>query len=66
MNLKALREAAGLSQYRLSQLSGVPQATIWRIEQGRQQPGARILVALSTALGCSTDALLLSQEGGKQ
>ena len=55
-NLRPLREARGLTQYRLAKMSGVPQSTIWRIEAGEQDPGGSIAVALSDALECSLDA----------
>ena len=34
--LRAVRDLRGLSQYRLAKESGVAQATIWRLEAGKQ------------------------------
>lgn len=57
MNLKFLREARGLSQYRLAKDSGVSQADIWRIENDKQKPGIETLRRLAVALGVTLDEL---------
>ena len=49
--LKAAREAKGLSQRKLSQLSGVPQAHISKIESGHVDLRISSLIELSRALG---------------
>lgn len=58
MNLKAIRNRVGISQYELALLSGVPQASIYRIESGEQKPGADIIIKLCDALECTADELL--------
>ena len=57
--LKRFREEAGLSQKRLSELSGVPRATIGSVEAGVQDnvslPSA---IRLADALGITIDVLV--------
>jgi transcriptional regulator with XRE-family HTH domain len=49
--LTALRERAGISQYRLAQLSGLSKQSISRLELGTTQPSWDTVQALATALG---------------
>ena len=49
--LKAAREAKGLSQRKLGQLAGVPQAHISKIESGNVDLRVSSLIELSRALG---------------
>ena len=56
--IKRLREAASLSQWRLSADIGVPQSTLWRWETQDATPGATKLPAIADALGVTTDYLL--------
>ena len=58
MSLKEIREARGISQYKLSHTAGVRQSTICRIESGEQKPGADIIIKLCDALDCTADELL--------
>lgn len=51
--LKAAREKAGISQYRLAKISGVSQAFISEIESGEKQPTTPVLAKLCSALGMS-------------
>lgn len=48
--LVAFREEKGISQNKLALLSGVPQATISRIERGLQVPQIETIVRLANAL----------------
>ena len=57
-NLKELRQQQSLNQKDLSDRSGVPQATISRIETGRVQPRSSAVKNLADALGVSTDSLM--------
>ena len=45
------REKAGISKYRLSQITGVPESTIGRIEKGRMKPNIEMYAKLIEALG---------------
>ena len=56
--IKRLREAAGLSQWKLAAAAGVPQSTLWRWETKGAAPGSTKLSALADALGVTTDYLL--------
>lgn len=47
MGLKELRERRGLTQVRLSDVTGLAQSTISRIETGDKQPGD---LSLNTAI----------------
>ena len=59
MQLKQLREARGLSQYRLAKISGVNQAYISRMEiDNKKSAGGQILRKLSAALGCTIEDIL--------
>lgn len=61
--LKQKREEKGISQYRLSVLSGVPQQTISGIEsEARKNPGIGTLYALCAALGCSLSDIYIPDE----
>jgi transcriptional regulator with XRE-family HTH domain len=56
--VQAVREHRGLSQNQLAQRSGLPQATVSRIESGvRAGAGVEVLTKLALALGVSTDYL---------
>lgn len=54
MNFRQLREHAGLSQYRLAQLSDVEQTTISQIELGKvRDPRWSTIAALAAVLDAS-------------
>lgn len=55
--LKALRDAAGLSQSRLAARAAVPVRTLQDYEQGRHEPPLGVAARLAEALGASLDAL---------
>jgi transcriptional regulator with XRE-family HTH domain len=57
-NLKKLRELSGLTQNKLSKLSGIAQSTIWRIENQEQQMTEEVIRKLAQTLKVSTDILL--------
>lgn len=48
--LRSLREAAGISQYRLAQLSGLTKQTLSRLELGESKPSWETVQALARAL----------------
>src|SRR5436309_10009972 len=56
--LKGLREAAGLSQARLAQASGIPLPTLRDYEQGkrRRDPGYEFVLRICRALDLPLDA----------
>ena len=58
MQIKKLREAAGLRQYELAALMGVKQASVSAWESGTAMPSAANLVKLADILQCSVDAIL--------
>jgi transcriptional regulator with XRE-family HTH domain len=53
--LTALREAAGVSQYRLAQLSGITKQTISNLERGETSPSWETVQLLAKALGVSCE-----------
>jgi transcriptional regulator with XRE-family HTH domain len=54
MNFRQLREKAGLTQYRLAQLSDVEQTTISQIELGKvRDPRWSTISALATVLNAA-------------
>lgn len=58
MELKKLREAAGLRQYELANRMGVKQASVSAWESGAALPSAANLIKLADILDCTVDALL--------
>ena len=57
----ALRRVNGLSQAELARRLKISASAMGMYEQGRREPSAQILVALSRELGVSTDFLLTGQ-----
>ena len=62
-HLERCRKQLGLSQENLSQLSGVAQSTISRIESGKIMPGLHTLMILADVMGISVHELI--KDGGK-
>jgi transcriptional regulator with XRE-family HTH domain len=61
MNLKTLREKAGLTQFELAVRSGVSVSTIANLETGHRDSGKTTLVILqklALALECSLDDII--------
>jgi transcriptional regulator with XRE-family HTH domain len=58
--LRSLREAAGLSQYRLAQLAGVTKQTVSRLELGTVQPSWESVQALARGLGVDVGAFVVA------
>jgi transcriptional regulator with XRE-family HTH domain len=54
--LRELRGKAGLSQSQLAKASGLPVDSIRNYEQGRREPGWRVLFPLARALGVKAEA----------
>ena len=54
----ALRRNRGMSQAELAEHLGISPSAMGMYEQGRREPSAQTLVALSRELGVSTDFLL--------
>jgi transcriptional regulator with XRE-family HTH domain len=61
-NVKRVRQAKGLTQEQLAELSGFSQQYISGLEQGRRNPTVVSLYELATALGVSHMELLHSAE----
>ncbi len=67
LNLKRLRESAGLSQDRLGELSGVSRFAIIDYEAGRSSPTLTTAKRLAKALQCSlSDLDDAGKDGGPQ
>ena len=62
-NLANVRKAKGLTQRKLSAISGVPRVSISRYETGRVSPNVRILERLARALGVQIDDLVDGKAG---
>src|SRR5690348_12906028 len=56
LRMKALREAAGLTQAQLAEQSGLHVGAIFKLEQGRREPAWATVQALAKALGVSLEA----------
>lgn len=61
-NVRARREAAGMTQKQLAQAVGVKQAMISHIEVGERLPSLPLAIQLADALGVTVDALYSTQE----
>ena len=59
--LKAIREEKGISQYKLSKLSGVTQAHISNYERGERKAGLAILQKVCPVLGVTVSDFLSEQ-----
>ncbi len=57
----ALRRERGLSQAELARQLGISTSAMGMYEQGRREPSAATLVALSRTLGVTTDFLLTGE-----
>lgn len=62
-NLARVRKAKGLTQRKLSVLSGVHRVSIARYESGRVSPNIRVLERLAKALGVRIDDLVDRRAG---
>jgi transcriptional regulator with XRE-family HTH domain len=60
--IRALREAKGLSQERLADVAGLHRNFIGLIERGQRNPTFLTLVAISTKLGLPLSALMEGAE----
>lgn len=61
--IKEVREAQGLSQTRLAELSGVHRVSIARYELGVNEPTAKNLMKLAIAMNVSIDELMNRKAG---
>lgn len=57
-NVRAVREASGLSQVRFAQLADIDTTTLNRIENGRSDPTARTLLKIARASGVPASELM--------
>lgn len=65
IRLREMRKNAGLTQKRLSELSGVPQQSISMIElEDRKNPGAETLYRLANALNVKMEDLIVLETAG--
>lgn len=65
-SLAKLRRKAGLSQERLAEIIGVTTMSISNYESGRNDPSARVLVAMAKALNVTVDALVSEIQEGER
>jgi transcriptional regulator with XRE-family HTH domain len=61
--LAAIRKAAGLTPYRLAELTGLTREAIRLIEKGDRSPTLHSLLLISAALGTKLGPLLSRSEG---
>jgi transcriptional regulator with XRE-family HTH domain len=63
LNIRLLREARGMSQVKLAELSGITPAYLCELETGvKDNPSKKILEKLAAALGVSVAKLLEDEE----
>jgi transcriptional regulator with XRE-family HTH domain len=58
-NIRRERELAGLRPGDLADRSGVSRNTIWRMEEGKQEPRLTTMIALAFALDAPVKVLLV-------
>ena len=61
--LKEKRKKAGLSQYQLSRLAGISQATISHIERGKFVPTVDTAYRVAAVLGVRVDEIFVPEPG---
>jgi transcriptional regulator with XRE-family HTH domain len=59
-NIKAIREARGLSQQQIAKAAGIPRATWTHLESGAANPTLTVLIKVANALQVRLDELLAS------
>ena len=57
-NIKALREARGLSQQQIAKAAGIPRATWTHLESGAANPTLAVLIKVANALQVRLDEML--------
>lgn len=57
-NMRAIREARGLSQEQIAKIAGVPRATWTHLESGAANPTLAVLIKVANALQVRLDELL--------
>lgn len=57
-NIKAMREARGLSQQQIAKAAGIPRATWTHLESGAANPTLAVLIKVAAALQVRLDELL--------
>jgi len=57
-NIKAIREARGLSQQQIAKAAGIPRATWTHLESGAGNPTLAVLIKVANALQIRVDELL--------
>jgi transcriptional regulator with XRE-family HTH domain len=62
-NVRALREARGLSQAQLAKLAGIPRPTWTNIESGAANPTLAVLLKIAAALHVQLEELLAPPRG---
>ncbi len=61
-HIRTLRKQNGLTQVELAERAQVTEATVRRLERGRQSPYTPSLVAIAGALGVKPDALITGHD----
>ncbi len=56
--LRTLRERRGLSQRQLSDMLGIHQSHLWRMEQGKKTPNVAMVLKVADIFGVTTDQLI--------
>ena len=66
LRIAALRRSAGWSQAELAEKLKISPSTVGMYEQGRREPAAQMLAALSEAFGVSIDYLVTGRPDTRQ
>lgn len=64
-NLVRFRHENGLTQYELSELSGISHKYIYKLETGQANPTIKIIDILAKTLGVSPVSFFLNEDGEK-
>ncbi len=59
--LHTLRKRDGLSQKQVSEILGVSESYVWKIEHGQKIPNAAMIIKIARLFEVSTDLLMLDE-----
>lgn len=57
-NIRSMREAKGITQTALAEEAGVSQSYLNRIENKKQVPSTKVIIAAAKMFGCTVDELI--------
>lgn len=65
-NVKAMRQAKGITQSQLAELAGVKRQAIYDIETGKYTPNTALALRLAKFLNCTVEDIFVEEVGGEE